>query len=98
MHKTSIWCQKILICVEHIEKSYKLIFPLFPIRKYIDDIYIYSTHVSGFKSGYIQVDLYILPKNIKQVFSAFADQHSRNLRKFYMGVVYRHNNDIMYSF
>ena len=33
----------------------------------------YSTHVSGFKSGYIQVDLYILPKNIKQVFSAFAD-------------------------
>ena len=28
--------------------------------------YIYSTHVSGFKSGYIQVDLYILPKNIKQ--------------------------------
>ena len=35
--------------------------------------YIYSTHVSGFKSGYIQVDLYILPKNIKQVFSAFAD-------------------------
>ena len=40
------WCtrqvsgaQEILICVEHIEKSYKLIFPLFPVRKYIDDIY-----------------------------------------------------------
>ena len=37
------WCtrqvsgvQKILICVKHIEKSYKLIFPLFPIRKYIE--------------------------------------------------------------
>ena len=27
------------------------------------------THVSGFKSGFI----YILPENIKQVFSAFAD-------------------------
>ena len=35
--------QKILICVKHIEKSYKLIFPLFPIRKYIDDIYIQYT-------------------------------------------------------
>ena len=75
------WCprqvsgaQKILICVELIEKSYKLIFPLFPIQKYIDDtVHIYSTQVSGFKSGYIQVDLYVLPKNIKQVFSAFAD-------------------------
>ena len=36
-------------------------------------IYTVHNHVSGFKSGYIQVDLYILPKNIKQVFSAFAD-------------------------
>ena len=92
------WCtrqvsgvQKILICVEHIEKSYKLIFHYF-LYENIWMTYIYSTHVSGFRSGYIQVDLYILPKNIKQVFSVFADHDplllsTCNLRKFYMGVV-----------
>ena len=40
--------------------------------KYIDGN---MTHVSGFKSGFILVDLYILPENIKQVFSAFANHN-----------------------
>ena len=51
------------------------------------------------------MDLYIVPENIKQVSSAFADhdpciaaQCSRNPRKFYMRVVLGIINDIMHSF